>query len=111
MLGIGGRKVLHTLGVEYSAMHLNEGHSAFALLERLRERLVAGMSPPDEAREQVRGTSVFTTHTPVAAAHDVFPPEDLMAKYFRSYSSSLDLSWDGFMALGDDPHNPGAGST
>ncbi|MDD3856954.1 MAG: alpha-glucan family phosphorylase [Methanoculleus sp.] len=107
VLGIGGRKVLHTLGVDYSAMHLNEGHSAFALLERLRERLVAGM-PPDEAREQVRGTSVFTTHTPVAAAHDVFP-EDLMAKYFRSYSSSLDLTWDEFMALGDDPHSPGAG--
>ncbi|ABN58401.1 MAG: alpha-glucan family phosphorylase [Methanoculleus marisnigri] len=107
VLGIGGRKVLHTLGVEYSAMHLNEGHSAFSLLERLRERLVAGM-PPDEAREQVRGTSVFTTHTPVPAAHDVFP-EDLMAKYFRSYCPSLDLAWDEFMALGDDPHNPGAG--
>ena len=107
VLGIGGRKVLHTLGVDYSAMHLNEGHSAFALLERLRERLVAGM-PPDEARERIRGTSVFTTHTPVPAAHDVFP-EDLMAKYFRSYCPSLGLDWDEFMALGEDPHNPGAG--
>ncbi len=107
VLGIGGRKVLHTLGVDYSAMHLNEGHSAFAILERLRERLLAGM-PPDEAREQVRGTSVFTTHTPVPAAHDVFP-EDLMAKYFRSYCPSLNLTWDEFMALGEDPHNPGAG--
>ncbi|MFA7563186.1 MAG: alpha-glucan family phosphorylase, partial [Methanoculleus sp.] len=107
VLGIGGRKVLHALGIEYSAMHLNEGHSAFAILERFRERLDAGM-PPDEAREQVRGTTVFTTHTPVPAAHDVFP-EDLMAKYFRNYCPSLDLTWDEFMALGADPHNPGAG--
>lgn len=107
VLGIGGRKVLHTLGVDYSAMHLNEGHSAFALLERLRERLESGM-PPEDAREQVRGTSVFTTHTPVAAAHDVFP-EEMMSKYFRSYCASLNLSWDEFMALGEDPHNPGAG--
>ena len=107
VLGIGGRKVLHTLGVDYSAMHLNEGHSAFALLERLRERLEAGL-PPEEARERVRGTSIFTTHTPVPAAHDVFP-EDLMAKYFRNYCPSLGLDWDEFMALGEDPHNPGAG--
>ncbi len=107
VLGIGGRKVLHALGVDYSAMHLNEGHSAFAILERLRERLVAGM-PREEALERVRGTSVFTTHTPVPAAHDVFP-EDLMAKYFRNYCPSLGLTWDEFMALGDDPHNPGAG--
>ncbi len=107
VLGLGGRKVLHTLGAEYSAMHLNEGHSAFALLERLRERLEAGMSF-EEAREQVRNTSLFTTHTPVAAAHDVFP-EDLMAKYFRGYSESLGLSWNDFMALGEDPCRPGAG--
>ncbi|KAF5036982.1 Glycogen phosphorylase [anaerobic digester metagenome] len=107
VLGIGGRKVLHALGVDYSAMHLNEGHSAFAILERLRERLVAGV-PPEEAHEKVRGTSIFTTHTPVPAAHDVFP-EDLMAKYFRSYCPSLDMTWDEFMALGKDPHNPGAG--
>ncbi len=107
VLGIGGRKVLHTLGVDYAAMHLNEGHSAFALLERLRERLEAGM-PPEEARESVRGTSIFTTHTPVPAAHDVFP-EDLMKKYFGSYYQSLGLDWDEFMALGEDPRNPGAG--
>jgi len=107
VLGIGGRKVLQTLGAEYSAMHLNEGHSAFALLERLRERIEVGMSF-EEAREQVRDTSLFTTHTPVAAAHDLFP-EDLMAKYFRGYSESLGISWNDFMALGKDPRNPGAG--
>ncbi|MEG3056083.1 MAG: alpha-glucan family phosphorylase [Methanoculleus sp.] len=107
MLGIGGRKVLDTLGVRYTALHLNEGHSAFALLERLRERLEAGI-PHEEAHEKVRGTSIFTTHTPVPAAHDVFP-EDLMAKYFHGYCSSLGLDWHEFMALGEDPHHPGAG--
>jgi starch phosphorylase len=107
VLGIGGRKVLHTLGVEYAAMHLNEGHSAFALLERLRERIEGGASF-DEAKENVRNTSIFTTHTPVPAAHDVFPPS-MMAKYFGDYCPSLGLNWEEFMEMGTSPHDPTAG--
>jgi len=60
-----------------------------------------------EATELINKTNIFTTHTPVPAAHDIFP-EDLMARYFRSYCPSLGMTWDEFMALGKDPHNPGA---
>lgn len=98
VLGIGGRKVLQELGVEYSAIHLNEGHPAFALLERVRERVEKGMSFA-EAREQVRGTSVFTTHTSVPAGHDVFPVA-LMDKYFGQYYPRLGLDREAFLALG-----------
>ncbi|WP_301663999.1 alpha-glucan family phosphorylase [Methanoculleus frigidifontis] len=107
VLGIGGRKVLSVLGIEYSAMHLNEGHSAFALLERLRERVSSGMSF-EEAKEQVRNTSIFTTHTPVPAGHDVFP-FDLMDRYFRNYAPSLGIDWDTFLGFGRSAHAPEAG--
>ncbi|MCC7565495.1 MAG: alpha-glucan family phosphorylase [Methanomicrobiaceae archaeon] len=106
-LGIGGRKVLNTLGITYSAVHLNEGHSAFALLERMRERVERGMTPED-AMYQVRGTSVFTTHTPVPAGHDVFPL-DLIETYFDSYYPSLGLDWEAFTALGRHPDYPDSG--
>ncbi len=83
ILGIGGRKVLSELGIEFSAIHLNEGHPAFAQLERIRERVEKGMTFSD-ALVQVKGTSVFTTHTPVPAGNDIFPL-DLMEKYFSGY--------------------------
>jgi len=63
VLGIGGFEVLSTLGIRHTVLHLNEGHPAFALLERIREKVQAGMSYEKAAR-QVRATSVFTTHTP-----------------------------------------------
>jgi len=107
VLGIGGRKVLSELGIEYSAVHLNEGHPAFALLERLRERLKYGV-PFDNAMEQIRGTTVFTTHTPVPAGHDVFPAE-LLDRYLGGYYPALQMDREAFLKLGADPHNPGAG--
>jgi len=107
VLGIGGRLVLNTVGVEYSAMHLNEGHSAFALLERLRERVEKGMTF-EEAQEQVRNTSIFTTHTPVPAGHDVFPYE-LMERYFADYCPSLEIDCETFLNLGASPRNPAEG--
>ncbi len=107
VLGIGGRTVLNALGISYSAMHLNEGHSSFALIERLRERVDTGMSF-EEAAEQVRNTSIFTTHTPVPAAHDVFP-FDLMQRYFGDYCPSLGIDWETFIDLGRAPHEPEAG--
>lgn len=72
ILGVGGVRVLRALGYDPAVWHANEGHAAFMLLERLRER-VAGGAKHTEAVEQVRRTSLFTTHTPVPAGHDVFP--------------------------------------
>jgi starch phosphorylase len=107
VLGIGGTEVLKTLGITCSILHLNEGHTAFAILERIRERVESGMSFQD-AFEQVRATTVFTTHTPVPAGHEVFP-FSLMEKYFNAYWPSLGLDREAFLQLGVDPQNPSAG--
>ena len=107
VLGIGGRKVLHEMGILYSAVHLNEGHPAFALLERIRERVERGISYPD-AVNQVRGTSVFTTHTPVAAGHDAFP-EELIDSYFSTYYPALGITREQFLGLGTNPDYPESG--
>jgi starch phosphorylase len=107
VLGIGGSEVLEKLGIKHSVTHLNEGHPAFALLERIRDRIQEGMSY-GEAIEKVRGTSIFTTHTPVPAGHDVFP-FPLMEKYFHSYWPSLGLERDAFLQLGIHPNEPQAG--
>jgi glycogen phosphorylase len=71
VLGVGSVRLLDALGIAPATYHLNEGHAAFAALERLRMHLDAGVALP-EAVERVRGEVVFTTHTPVAAGHDVF---------------------------------------
>ena len=107
VLGIGGIEVLNTLGIKCSVLHLNEGHTAFALLERIRERVAKSMSFK-QAFEQVRATTVFTTHTPVPAGHDVFS-FPLMEKYFNAYWPSLELDRDTFLQLGVDPKDPNAG--
>ncbi len=107
VLGIGGRKVLHALGIEYAAVHLNEGHPAFALLERVRERVERGMDFC-EALEQVRATSVFTSHTPVPAGHDIFPV-DLIDRYFRAYYPALGIDRKEFLQLGIHPQLPNSG--
>ncbi len=100
VLGIGGVRALEALGIDIKIFHMNEGHSAFLALERTRKLLAA--SPKltfDEARQQVMSTNVFTTHTPVPAGIDMFPPE-LVLKYFKSYYPSLKLDEEGFLALG-----------
>ncbi len=107
VLGIGGSEVLNTLGIKHSVLHLNEGHPAFAILERIRERVQGGMGF-DKAMEQVRATTVFTTHTPVPAGHDVFPFH-LMDKYFSHYYPLLGLNRDAFLQIGTHPENPAAG--
>ena len=107
VLGIGGRKVLHALGIEYAAVHLNEGHPAFALLERIRERVERGMEF-EEALEEVRATSIFTTHTPVPAGHDVFPA-DLIDRYFAPYYTALGIDRMRFLQLGVHPESPASG--
>jgi starch phosphorylase len=107
VLGIGGYEVLNILGLKPSILHLNEGHPGFALLERIRERVQEGMSYIEAARH-IQNTSVFTTHTPVPAGHDVFP-FSLMEKYFRSYWPTLGLNHDAFLQLGIHPNEPHAG--
>jgi starch phosphorylase len=107
VLGLGGSMVLKGLGVRHSLIHMNEGHSAFALLERIRERVEGGMKF-GEAAADVRSTSIFTTHTPVPAGHDVFPFH-LMDKYFSVYYPLLGVTHDEFLGLGIHPDAPSAG--
>lgn len=98
VLGIGGVRVLRALGIEPVVWHANEGHTAFMMLERVRELVAKGMDFA-EAANKVRATTVFTTHTPVPAGNDVFSL-DLMEKYFHRYWGSLGLDRDAFLALG-----------
>ena len=98
LLGIGGVRTLRKLGLDPTAWHMNEGHSAFLTLERVRELVSAGM-PFDKAKETVRQTNIFTTHTPVPAGNDVFPMW-LVDKYFSRYWPEMSLSRDQFTELG-----------
>ncbi len=101
VLGIGGSYVLDVLGVRPSVIHLNEGHPAFALLERIRENDLDTQSF-SEASRRVQETTIFTTHTPVPAGHDAFP-HSLMDKYFKNYFPLLGISRETFLALGQSP--------
>ncbi len=99
LLGVGGYRALAAVGVFPSVLHLNEGHSAFALLERARQ-LVAeqGFSAADALRE-VKAASVFTTHTPVEAGHDRFAT-DLAATHLAPLAGGLGLPVGELIALG-----------
>ena len=99
MLGIGGCRALEALGVRPSVYHLNEGHSAFLALERIRRLMETSQLSFAEAREAASAGLIFTTHTPVPAGHDYFRP-DLMGRYFAEYASGLGLSFRDFLALG-----------
>ena len=101
VLGIGGVRLLRKLGVTPSVYHLNEGHSAFLTLELAREYLQANPSADfDEAREKTREKCVFTTHTPVAAGNDAFPPEQVAECFDENFISALKISQDELFALG-----------
>ena len=95
VLGIGGVRLLRALGIKPAVFHMNEGHSAFLVLELAREKVAAGASFADALHDVAAG-GVFTTHTPVPAGNDAFPQE-LMEKYFSSYWPQLGLSRDEFM--------------
>jgi len=98
VLGIGGVRVLRALGIKPALWHANEGHAAFMMLERVREEIEDGASF-EEAVEKLRPATVFTTHTPVPAGHDVFPAQ-LMDKYFHGYWDCLKMDRESFMRLG-----------
>ena len=100
VLGIGGVRALEAVNEKPTVFHMNEGHSAFLALERIRVMLeTSGNLTFDEARQAVMAGSVFTTHTPVPAGIDMFPPE-MMVKYFKNYWPGLKLDEDGFLSLG-----------
>ncbi|MFH1434487.1 MAG: alpha-glucan family phosphorylase [Pseudomonadota bacterium] len=104
ILGIGGIKALGAAGYDPTVFHMNEGHAAFMSLERIRALIEKNGLSFKEAREIVASSNVFTTHTPVPAGSDHFPPR-LVAKYFQSYVEKLGISMDEFLALGRK--NPG----
>ena len=99
LLGIGGVRALRSLGLNPTVYHYNEGHAAFAGLERLREFMQDGHHAYGEAMELVRASSLYTTHTPVPAGHDAFA-EDILGKYLGHYPRRFGLDWRQFMALG-----------
>src|SRR6185312_2488653 len=101
VLGIGGVRALRALDVDPSVWHMNEGHAAFLGLERCRERVAQGM-PFDTAAEIVAAVTVFTTHTPVPAGHDVFS-EDLMRTHLGWVAKDLKISFERLMQLGASP--------
>ena len=105
VLGKGGVRLLARLGIEPAVVHLNEGHAAFAPLERV-SRLVHGAGLTfEEAAATVRATTVFTTHTPVPAGHDRFP-EPLLRRYFSDVSTWVGIPWERFLALGRGGNDP-----
>jgi len=99
VLGIGGVRVLRRLGLEPTVFHMNEGHSAFLQLERLRELVEERGAEPHEALEELRASSVFTTHTPVPAGNEVFDPA-LVRRNVGPLVERCGLSWEEFEALG-----------
>ena len=99
VLGRGGKRLLTRLGIHPCAFHINEGHAAFLVLERVSRLVREHGLTYDEAREFVRATTVFTTHTPVPAGHDRFG-EEVMRRYFSDAPSWVGLPWDRFWALG-----------
>jgi starch phosphorylase len=99
LLGIGGVRVLRAIGKPPTVCHMNEGHSAFCGLERIRGMIERTGCDFATAREAVLAGTVFTTHTPVPAGNDVFDPR-LVEHYFAAMCPQLKLSWPDFLALG-----------
>ncbi len=108
LLGIGGVKALSALGIQPDVFHMNEGHSAFLALERIRLQIVENKLDFYSALQVVAAANVFTTHTPVPAGHDSFPRE-MMQKYFGDFARELGLPFEEFFSFGqtrlnaDDP--------
>lgn len=100
VLGVGGVRVFRSLGIEPGVWHCNEGHTAFLTLERLREYVENGVTW-SEAVEKVRDSTVFTTHTPVPAGHDIFDAE-LIDRYFGQSWREYQRYREEILGLGTD---------
>ncbi|MDQ6675789.1 MAG: alpha-glucan family phosphorylase [Acidobacteriota bacterium] len=99
VLGIGGLRALQAMALEPTVYHMNEGHSAFLALERIRVFIEKHGLSFEEALEATRTNNVFTTHTPVPAGIDLFDP-GMMYHFFQSYCSEAGIEFDKFMGLG-----------
>jgi starch phosphorylase len=106
VLGIGGVRALKALGIDPAVFHLNEGHAGFVVLQRIRELTDHGATF-DDALEEIRRSTIFTTHTPVPAGHDVFPFQ-LVEKHLAGCWGTLGPDHDRFLALG--AYDNGAGT-
>jgi glycogen phosphorylase len=110
LLGMGGAKLLEALGFSPTIYHMNEGHAAFVILERIR-RMIEDPSNPisfEEAKARVSQANVFTTHTPVSAGIDVFD-RSLIEKYLGWYCARIGINLDTLMEMGHDGPSHGAG--
>lgn len=105
VLGIGGVLALQELGIRPTVWHINEGHAAFLVLERIRQKIAFEGLNFAAALEYVAVNTVFTTHTPVPAGHDHFS-EGMMQEYFENYYPELNLSQEEFLALGHAKDSP-----
>jgi starch phosphorylase len=99
LLGVGGVRALKALGIQPTVYHMNEGHSAFLIVERIRDLMASHGLTFAQAREVVLATGVFTTHTPVPAGNERFDP-DLLRKYLDPKIRPLGIPWEEFLALG-----------
>ncbi len=109
LLGVGGVRALAALGIDPTVFHVNEGHSAFLAVERAR-MLVEQGSSTDDALEQIRRSTVFTTHTPVPAGNEVFG-DDLVLRYAGGLADAAGISGEKLLALGRSPGTDGFGLT
>ncbi|KEF32418.1 Glycogen phosphorylase [Marinobacter nitratireducens] len=98
LLGIGGTRVLQSLGLEPTVWHINEGHAAFQILERCRMKMAEGLEF-EAALEAVAGATLFTTHTPVPAGHDIFQ-RSLMQHALGDYLGDSGLDFEKVFSLG-----------
>ncbi len=99
MLGIGGMRALEAMGIKPTLCHLNEGHTAFSVLERIRQMMKELNVTFDQGLEAVKAGTVFTVHTPVRAGVDEFPTE-LMNKYFTDYAPKLGIDTKRLLSMG-----------
>lgn len=104
ILGVGGVRALQAVGMRPTVWHINEGHAAFMMLERMRNLVQQGLGFAS-ALEAVAVSTVFTTHTAVPAGHDHFC-EDMMQRYFEGFYRDLGIAREEFMALGRVPDSP-----
>jgi starch phosphorylase len=98
LLGVGGVRALDALGIEPTVYHVNEGHSAFLTIERARILVAAGRST-DEALDEIRRSTVFTTHTPVPAGNEIFG-DALVLRYVGGLAAEAGIDEGRLIALG-----------
>lgn len=105
VLGVGGVKALQALGIDPEVFHMNEGHSAFLALERIRLHVTQNNLDFYSALQVVAAANVFTTHTPVPAGNDSFPRE-MMVRYFGDLAEQLRIPFDELFRFGQTTTDP-----